>query len=97
MKRKRRLFSILALFPLFAGCAMLREGNPATTPDPKAYPCGASGVVCEDARSPGEKCCFPHSQCGRDPDGTPYCAAVDYDPSDPIMMSRPPRMKRFAP
>lgn len=78
------------------GCAMLREGNTVTTPDPKAFPCGASGDVCLDARTPDERCCKV-GKCAND--GAPYCDnRPPSDPSDPVTWSAklPARLPRSA-
>ena len=90
MRRKRRLFTILLAFPLFAACAMLREGNPATTPNPKDWPCGFV-----DATDCGDKtCCRDHGVCGVDTDG-PYCQFdIPSDPADPTMLARKRRGPR---
>lgn len=105
MKHKRRLLTLLAipllLVPALNGCALAREGNPVTTPKTgpgTPYPCGVSGVVCEDARTSNEKCCPGNHACRRDPDGTPFCEFVNFDPSDPSQWAaKPRRVRRTAP
>ena len=89
MRRRRRWFSIIALFPLVAACALIRGGTPATDPDPKQYPCGLDGVICEDTMP--RSCCAKYGECRSDDDG-PFCQYnVPEDPSDPTMLRRKPK------
>lgn len=94
---------VLLCFVLYgtSGCALMREGNPATTPKTgpgTAYPCGVYGVVCTDEAArltPDQACCYVHSTCKIDDDG-PYCESYDFDPADPTMMVGRHRRARFA-
>ena len=95
MTRKRRWFSILIPLPLVLACAMLRDGNPATTPKTGPgtdYPCGVGGILCPD-----HTCCAKGGECVED-DGGPYCQYVNPDDfSDPTMLRRRTRGPRTSP
>ncbi len=74
----------IVLWLLF-GCALLRDGNPVTTPKTGPgtdYPCGVHGMKCPDAHVAGETCCS-YGVCARDDEG-PYCDyTIPTDPADP--------------
>lgn len=93
---------ILSLFVL-SGCGLFNGTSPAITPGTgkgTAYPCGYTGVVCNDQASmltpDVAACCWQNSVCKIDDDG-PYCEGIAHDPSDPATMGakRSVRIKRF--
>jgi hypothetical protein len=96
-----RTLGIISCILCLTSCAMMREGNEATTPKTgpgTEYPCGVYGVVCTDTAAqltPDQRCCWVHSICKMDDEG-PYCEAdASYDPSDPTMMAKRRRLSRF--
>jgi len=94
MKRRRRWFSLLTLFPLLAACAMLREGNPQTTPNPHDWPCGyVDADWCPGGVEGHRTCCRYHGTCLDDGD----CQFnIPSDPADPTMMRRGQRYARVS-
>ena len=74
-----KVFLSVVLVTFLYGCAMLREGNPATTPKTGPgtdYPCGVHGQECSDTTP--HTCC-EYGVCAND--GEPYCD--NRPPSDP--------------
>jgi hypothetical protein len=89
-RRRRGRWAWLFVPVLTLGCAMLREGNPVTTPGSAFGPCG-SWVDCGANQPKADRCCPPAMDCAVD-DGGPYCAADEnYDPSDPVTWGVHPR------
>lgn len=89
MKRYRRLLSLLALFPIVAGCHFADY----VKADPKEFPCGATGVVCVDTTP--HTCCPGNNACATD-DAGPYCAFQPFDPEDPAQWAMHKRLPRTA-
>jgi hypothetical protein len=89
-----RGFGLVLVALVATGCAMFREGNPATTPGSSYGPCGA-WVDCGEDQPKSDRCCPPTTACAVD-DGGPYCAASEtYDPADPVTWKRA-RIRRRA-
>jgi hypothetical protein len=92
-----RILGILLTLLLASSCAMLREGNPETTPKTGPgtdYPCGVHGQQCFDTTPPT---CCEYGKCAND--GEPYCDnRPPSDPTDPTTWSRklPARLPRKA-
>jgi hypothetical protein len=86
-----RVFMTALVAFLIYGCAMIRGGNPVTTPDPHKYPCGL-GVECADTNP--KTCCGKGGECRSDSDG-PYCQyTTPDDPADPTMLRKRTRGPR---
>lgn len=91
----KRFVSLVTLALILGGCAMLREGNPATTPPTGKgtdYPCGYHGQQCLDTKPP--TCCTA-GVCAND--GEPFCDnRPPSDPSEPVNWSArmPARLPR---
>lgn len=86
-----RVVALALLTVVASGCAMLRGETPVTNPDPKTYPCGATGVLCADTMP--KTCCPGNNQCVTD-DAGPYCEATEFDPSDPVQWAARKRVPR---
>lgn len=87
-----RLIGLALVVLLGSGCAMFREGNGATTPNPKDWPCGYMDAdFCPGGVVGHRTCCRYHGRCLDD-------GACEFhtpsDPADPTMLRRVTRGPR---
>jgi hypothetical protein len=91
-----RAASLFVLAFVFAACALIREGNPVTTPDPKDYPCGVRGMLCTDTNP--ATCCLVgvcvDDNLGKGCDEGGVVSDNPEDNGDPTMLSKKRRGAR---